>query len=55
LTFSYNVTIGIPVYVEIAQIIRRAWAVGSPCGSAAGPAGGCAARFRRAFNHEIAN
>jgi uncharacterized protein len=31
LTFSYNVTIGIPVYIEIAKAIDRAWPVlGTP-------------------------
>ena len=28
LTFSYNVTIGIPIYIEIAQILRRSFPVG---------------------------
>jgi hypothetical protein len=27
LTFSYNVTIGIPVYIEIAKAISKAWPV----------------------------
>ncbi len=27
LTFSYNVTVGIPVYIEIAKLITRAWPV----------------------------
>jgi len=27
LTFSYNVTIGIPVYIEIAKAITKAWPV----------------------------
>ena len=25
LTFSYNVTIGIPVYIEIAKLVMRMW------------------------------
>ncbi len=25
LTFSYNVTIGIPVYIEIAKLVQRLW------------------------------
>ena len=27
LTFSYNVTIGIPLYIEIAKLITKAWPV----------------------------
>ena len=27
LTFSYNVTIGIPIYIEIAQVVRRTFAL----------------------------
>jgi len=27
LTFSYNVTIGIPLYIEIARIVRQWFAV----------------------------
>jgi hypothetical protein len=29
LTFSYNVTVGIPVYIMIAQIVLRTWPVGA--------------------------
>lgn len=29
LTFSYNVTIGIPLYIEIAKAVIRAWPVGA--------------------------
>src|SRR5205823_15074492 len=25
LTFSYNVTVGIPVYIELAKLIQRIW------------------------------
>ena len=27
LTFSYNVTVGIPLYIEIARAITHAWPV----------------------------
>jgi hypothetical protein len=30
LTFSYNVTIGIPVYMEIAKAVQKAWPLVSP-------------------------
>ena len=31
-TFSYNVTIGIPVYIEIAKLIMKTYPVaGAPC------------------------
>ena len=36
LTFSYNVTIGIPVYIEVAKAVTNAWPVATAVASAAG-------------------